>query len=142
MKNVLAMLLALILTTSICNAATTTKTNIGSNLKNAIKQDVEAAKQAVKSDVEKANKEKQAQNKAANKEKKAKLKQQRDTQVSNIDNQINQKKQQLNTVKKSSTMTETEKTIKTRAYERQIEALEARKARIDETYKKAINALK
>ena len=32
MKNVLAMLLALILTTSICNAAAT-KTNMGSNLK-------------------------------------------------------------------------------------------------------------
>lgn len=38
-------------------------------------------------------------------------------------------------------MTETEKTIKTRAYERQIEALEARKARIDEAYKKSIEAL-
>ena len=57
MKNVLAMLLALILTTSICNAATT-KTNMGSNLKNAIKKDIEATKKAIKSDVEKANKEK------------------------------------------------------------------------------------
>ena len=112
MKNVLAMLLALILTTSICNAATT-KTNMGSNLKNAIKKDVEATKKAIKSDVEKANKEKQAQNKAANKEKKAKLKEQRDTQISNIDKQIEQKKQQLNATKKSTTMTETEKTIKT-----------------------------
>ncbi len=138
MKNLLAMLLALVLTTSICNAATT---NVGTNLKNAIKQDVEAAKKAVKSDVEKANKEKQAQRKVANKEKKAKLKQQRDTQVSAIDNQINQKKQQLNTVKKSTAMTETEKTIKTRAYERQIEALEAKKARIDEIYKKSVKAL-
>ncbi len=139
MKNVLAILLALILTTSVCSAAT--KTTAGTSLKNAIKQDVEAAKSAIKSDVEKANKEKQAQNKAANKEKKAKLKEQRDSQISTVDNQINEKKQQLNTVKKSTTMTQTEKTIKTRAYERQIEALEAKKARIDEAYKKSIEAL-
>lgn len=137
MKNVLAILLALVLTTSVSFAATTT----GTNLKNAIKQDVEAAKKAVKSDIEKANKEKEAQNKAANKEKKAKLKEQRDSQISTVDSQINEKKQQLNTVKKSTTMTQTEKTIKTRAYERQIEALEAKKARIDETYKKSIEAL-
>ena len=113
MKNVLAMLLALILTTSICNAATT---NTGSNLKNAIKKDIEATKKAIKTDIEKANKEKQDSNKNANKEKKAKLKQQRDTQISAIDNQINQKKQQLNAVKKSTTMTETERTIKTRNF--------------------------
>ena len=137
MKNALAILLALILTTSVSFASTTA----GTNLKNAIKQDVETAKKAVKSDIEKANKEKQAQNKAANKEKKAKLKEQRDSQISTVDNQINEKKQQLNTVKKSTTMTQTEKTIKTRAYERQIEALEAKKARIDEAYKKSIEAL-
>ena len=140
MKNLLAMLLALVLTTSVCSAATV-KTNTGANLKNAIKKDVEATKKAIKADVERANKDKKAQNKSANKETKAKLKAQRDSQVSTIDNQINQKKQQLNTVKKSTTMTETEQTIKTRAYERQIEALEARKARIDEAYKKSIKAL-
>ncbi len=139
MKNALAILLALILTTSVSLAAT--KTNAAADLKNAIKQDVQTAKQAIKSDVEKANKEKQAQNKAANKEKKAKLKEQRDSQISTVDKQINDKKQQLNTVKKSTTMTQTEKTIKTRAYERQIEALEAKKARIDEAYKKSIEAL-
>ena len=55
MKNVLAMLLALIFTTSIASAATTSNTAV--NLKNAIKQDVTSAKEAIKKDLENADKE-------------------------------------------------------------------------------------
>ncbi len=140
MKNVLAMLLALIFTTSIASAATTNSTAV--NLKNAIKQDVTNAKTAIKKDLENADKEAKAKKEAQNKDKKAALKSKRDAQIAPIDNQIKTKKQQIKDVKKSTTMTETEKSIRVRSYERQIEALEAKKTRIDKAYQTGIDAIK
>ena len=76
------------------------------------------------------------------KDKKAALKSKRDAQIAPIDNQIKTKKQQIKDVKKSATMTETEKNIRVRSYERQIEALEAKKERINKTYQTGIDAIK
>ncbi|MCX4275446.1 MAG: hypothetical protein OSJ27_06665 [Candidatus Gastranaerophilales bacterium] len=140
MKNMLAMLLALIFTTSIASAATTNSTAV--NLKNAIKKDVTTAKEAIKKDLENADKEAKAKKEAQNKDKKAALKSKRDAQIAPIDNQIKTKKQQIKDVKKSATMTETEKNIRVRSYERQIEALEAKKERINKTYQTGIDAIK
>ena len=92
MKNMLAMLLALIFTTSIASAATTNSTAV--NLKNAIKKDVTTAKEAIKKDLENADKEAKAKKEAQNKDKKAALKSKRDAQIAPIDNQIKTKKQQ------------------------------------------------
>ena len=140
MKNVLAILLALVFTTSIASASTSNSTAV--NLKNAIKQDVTNAKQAIKKDLENADKEAKAKRETQNKDKKAALKSKRDAQIAPVDNQIKTKKQQIKDVKKSTTMTETEKNIRIRSYERQIEALEAKKERIDKTYQTSIDAIK
>ena len=140
MKNVLAMLLALIFTTSIASAATTNNTAV--NLKNAIKKDVTTAKESIKKDLQNADKEAKAKKEAQNKDKKAALKSKRDAQIAPVDNQIKTKKQQIKDVKKSTTMTETEKNIRVRSYERQIEALEAKKERINKAYQTGIGAIK
>lgn len=140
MKNVLAMLLALIFTTSIASAATTNNTAV--NLKNAIKKDVTTAKESIKKDLQNADKEAKAKKEAQNKDKKAALKSKRDAQIAPVDNQIKTKKQQIKDVKKSTTMTETEKNIRVRSYERQIEALEAKKERINKAYQTGIDAIK
>lgn len=140
MKNVLAILIALVLSTSFASAATTN--NSLTNLKNAVKQDVTNAKNAIKKDVDNAKAEQKASKEASNKEKKAALKEKRDAQVSEIDKQISTKKSQIKEVKKSTSMTETEKTIRVRSYERQIETLEAKKAKINEIYEKSAAAIK
>jgi len=140
MKNVSAILLALIFTTSIASAATTNNTAV--NLRNAIKQDVTSVKESIKKDLNNANKEAQAKKEAQNKDRKAALKSKRDAQIAPVDNQIKTKKQQIKDVKKSTTMTETEKNIRIRSYERQIEALEAKKERINKTYQTGIDAIK
>ncbi len=140
MKNVLAILLALIFTTSFASAATTATT--GTNLKNAIKKDITSTKEAIKKDLQNADKENKAKREAQNKDRKAALKTKRDNQVNAIDNQIKTKKQQIKEVKKSTTMTETEKNIRVRSYERQIEALESKKAKTNEIYNKGIESIK
>ncbi len=140
MKNVLAIILALVFTTSFASAATTNSS--AANLKDAIKKDVQNAKDAIKKDIQNADKESKAKKEAQNKDRKAALKSKRDAQIETIDKQIKDKKQQIKNVKKSTTMTETEKNMRVNSYERQIEVLEKRKTRINDTYQKGIDAIK
>ncbi len=139
MKNFLAVLLALVFTTSIASAASATTST---NLRDAIKKDITSTKDAIKKDLQNADKENKARRDAQNKDKKEALKTKRDNQVNAIDNQIKTKKQQIKEVKKSTAMTETEKNIRVRSYERQIEALESKKAKTNEIYNKSIEAIK
>ena len=104
----------------------------GSSLKNAVKSDVKATKTAVKSDV-KATKtgiknavktdienSKKAQTAAATAKKTEKL--------NKINSKLTELNNELTTVKNSKELTETEKTIRTRAIQRQIEFYNKQKA--------------
>ena len=66
MKNFLAVLLALVFTTSIASAASATTST---NLRDAIKKDITSTKDAIKKDLQNADKENKARRDAQNKDK-------------------------------------------------------------------------
>ena len=113
MKRILTLSLILALSTGISFGAT----NYGKSLKNAVKQDIQATKDAVKKDAD----EKAKANQSANEAKKAE-------KIKQIDEKIDALNKEKKNVQNSKTMTETEKTIKTRSLERQIEFYEKQKA--------------
>ena len=126
MKKYLGLALALCLSVSSVFAAS----SFGDAFKSAVKSDLNAVKEAVKQDAaaqkEAAQKQKQAQNAS----KKAQIEKERKEQLKPIE-----------TVNNDKTMLQTQKTIKLRAYERQLQSLNTRKTNINKIYDAKLKAL-
>lgn len=105
MKKIFLTLMALSLCTSISFAATT----YGTNVKNAIKQDIQQTKASVKKDIQTKQ---DANNAQATAKKQEKIKQ--------IDTKLNELNAEMKKVKADKTITETERTLKTTSLQRQI----------------------
>lgn len=117
MKKILTLFMAMTIATSVTFAAN----NFGNTLKNAVKQDIANTKSAVKTtakDVKTAVKkdienEKQAQATTAAAKKAEKIKQ--------IDTKLAELNKELTSTKNDKNITETERTLKTKTLQRQID---------------------
>ena len=117
MKKILTLLLLISMSTSISLAAS----SFGSTVKNAVKQDIVNTKSAVKSDVNTVKNavkqdivnQKQAQTNTAAAKKEEKIKQ--------IDTKLSDLNKELSSVKNDKSITETERTLKTKTLQRQID---------------------
>lgn len=103
--------MALAISTSASYAA-----SFWSSIKNAFRQDVKATKQAIKTDI---NNSKNAQAQAAAARKKESIKE--------INNQLSVLNKEMKTVKNDKNITETERVIRTRALQKQIDFYNNRK---------------
>lgn len=137
MKKFLVLALALSFTFSATHAATT----FGDALKNAVKSDIDAVKNAVKTDI--TNKASQAKTQSAEtkKAKKAEIEAKRNAQLAPILKQIEEKEAALKNAKNDKTLSETQKTIKTRTYQRQLEVLKTKKDSINKLFDAQLKAL-
>ncbi len=137
MKKYLGLALALCLSLSSVYAAS----SFGDAFKSAVKSDLNAVKEAAKQDVaaqkEAAQKQKQAQNSA----KKAEIEKQRKEQLKPIETEIKEVEKNIKSVNNDKTMLQTQKTIKLRVYERQLQSLNTRKANINKIYDAKLKAL-
>jgi len=111
MKKILVLVMALVVSTSASYAA-----SFWSSIKSAFKQDVKATKQAIKTDI---NNSKSAQAKAAAARKKESIKE--------INSQLSVLNKEMKTVKNDKNITETERVIRTKALQKQIDFYNKRK---------------
>ena len=125
MKKILTLSMVLALSCSVSFAA-----GFGASLKQAIKSDVEATKADFKEAVKKDVEAKQAENKAKADAKIKKYADKKAERIEQYNKKLNELNAQLKEVEKSKTMTNTEKTIKTKAIKRQIEFYNKQKAAI------------
>ncbi len=110
MKKVLALATMLALTTSMSFAATT----FGNSIKNAVKQDIQNTKSDLKEAVKKDMQAKaQAQTSASQAKKAEKIKQ--------IDSKLSELNKEMASTKKDKNISETERVLKTRQIQRQID---------------------
>lgn len=137
MKKYLGLALALCISVSSVYAAS----EFGTAFKNAVKSDINAIKDAAKQDV--ANQKAQAKKQAdANKKaKKDAIEQKRKEQLKPVEVQIKQKEKEIKDINKNSSLTQVQKTIKTRAAQRQLDALNTRKANINKIYDSQLKAI-
>ncbi len=116
MKKTLSALMVIAFCTGITFAA-----NQNVTLKDAIKRDVNQTKQAIKKDIsnskEAAKKDSQARQQAQNDAAKAR----KAEKVKQIDSKLKDLNAQMKTVKNDKNITETERTMKTRSIQRQID---------------------
>lgn len=137
MKKYLGLALALCLSVSSVFAAS----EFGNAFKNAVKSDLNAVKEAAKQDVaaqkEAAAKQKQAQNKA----KKNEIEKKRAEQLKPIEAEIKEKQQLIKDTNNDKTLLQTQKTIRVRAYQKQLESLNTRKANINKIYDAQLKAI-
>lgn len=124
MKKILTLAVVMAVSCSTCFAATT----FGKSIKNAVKQDIKntkkevkstnnAIKKAIKSDIENTEKAKTA---AATAKKTEKLNQ--------INSKLNELNKEMTTIKNSKEITETERTLRVKALQRQIDFYNKQKA--------------
>lgn len=137
MKKYLGIALALCFTISAASATS----DFGTAFKNAIKSDVQAVKEAAKKDVKNQQEASKKERQAQLKEKKQAIIDKRDTQLKPVQEQIKQKEQQIKDTKKDSSLTETQKTIRIRAYQRQLDSLNSKKDSINKLYNAQLKAL-
>ena len=130
MKKYLGLALALCLSVSSVFAAS----EFGNAFKNAVKSDLNAVKEAAKQD---AAAKKQAQNKA----KKNEIEKKRAEQLKPIEAEIKEKQQLIKQTNNDKTLLQTQKTIRIRTYERQLESLNTRKANINKIYDAQLKAI-
>ena len=127
MKKILTLVMVIVLSTSASYA-----TSFGQALKNAFRQDVKATKQEVKKDIKNTKKDIKDINKSIKNQIKTDIENTKKAQAEaeaarkkEALNQINAKLSDLNkqmkTVKNDKNMTETERVIRTRALQRQID---------------------
>lgn len=137
MKKYLGLALALCLSVSSVFAAS----EFGNAFKNAVKSDLNAVKEAAKQDVaakkNEAAKQKQAQNKA----KKAEIEKKRAEQLKPIEAEIKEKQRLIKQTNNDKTLLQTQKTIRIRTYERQLETLNTRKANVNKIYDAQLRAI-
>ena len=124
MKKILSLSILLALTTGASFAAS----DFGKSLKNAVKSDIQTMKNnakqtnsdlknAVKADIEAKKAEAKAQQLANQKEAAAK----KEAKIKEVEKQISALKKELNEVNSSTTITRTEKTLRTKAINKKIE---------------------
>ena len=137
MKRCLGLALALCLSVSSVFAAS----SFGSAFKNAVKSDINAVKDAAKQDIQAqkaaAQKQKQEQNKA----KKNEIEKERKEALAPVEADIKAVDKNIKDVNNDKTMLQTQKTIKLRAYERQLQSLNTRKTNINKIYDAKLKAL-
>lgn len=114
MKKILVLIMALVVSTSASYAA-----SFWSSVKNAFRQDVKATKQAIKTDI---NNSKNAQSQAAAARKKESLQE--------INNRLSVLNKEMKTVKNDKNITETERVIRTKALQKQIDFCNKQKKEI------------
>ena len=137
MKKYLGLALALCLSVSSVFAAS----EFGNAFKNAVKSDLNAVKEAAKQDVATQKAAAQKQKQAQNASKKAQIEKERKEQLKPIEAEIKEVENNIKTVNNDKTMLQTQKIIKVRAYERQLQSLNTRKANINKIYDAKIKAL-
>ncbi len=109
MKKILTLAVIFALSTSVTMAAN----KYGKAIKNSFKQDVQTIKESVKKDVDNSVKAKTEAQTAASAAKKAE-------KIKQIDAKLTKLNKELDSVKADKNITETERTIKTNAIQRQI----------------------
>ena len=114
MKKILVLIMALVVSTSASYAA-----SFWSSIKNAFKQDVKATEQAIKTDIQNS---KNAQTQAAATRKKEALKE--------VNDKISALNKDMKTVKNNKNITETERTIRINALQKQIDLYNKEKKEI------------
>lgn len=124
--SVLAMMLALTVTSAYA-------ANFGDSLKNAVKNDVKSVKQAVKQDLKNQRAKQTAEKRNA-------VIKERDQKINAINEEIKAKEKEIKDVEQNKSMTQTEKTLKLKAYNRQLEGLKSKKENTNKLYNARINA--
>lgn len=131
--SVLTMMLALTVTSAYA-------ANFGDSLKNAVKNDVKSVKQAVKQDLKNQRTEAQNQRAKQTAEKRNAVIKERDQKINAINEEIKAKEKEIKDVEQNKSMTQTEKTLKLKAYNRQLEGLKSKKENTNKLYNARINA--
>lgn len=117
MKRILTLAMVLALSGSMTFAAT----NFGASVKNAVKQDIKNTRTDIKKSVQQdIDNKKQEQTAASTAKKQEKIKQ--------IDAKLKELNKEMATVKNDKKITETERTLKTRSIQRQIDFYTKQKA--------------
>lgn len=124
--SVLTMMLALTVTSAYA-------ANFGDSLKNAVKNDVKSVKQAVKQDLKNQRAKQTAEKRNA-------VIKERDQKINAINEEIKAKEKEIKDVEQNKSMTQTEKTLKLKAYNRQLEGLKSKKENTNKLYNARINA--
>ena len=137
MKKYLGLALALCLSVSSVFAAS----EFGNAFKNAVKSDLNAVKEAAKQDVAAKKQAATAQKQAQNKAKKNEIEKKRAEQLKPIEAEIKEKQQLIKQTNNDKTLLQTQKTIRIRTYERQLESLNTRKANINKIYNAQLKAI-
>ena len=117
MKKLLTLATIIAISTSVSFGAT----SAFSDFKKAVKQDIQNTRAEVREAVKKDIEAEKAKNQSSAQAKKAE-------KIKEIDKKLAELNKELTTTKKSTSMTVTEKTLKTRALERQIEFYNKQKA--------------
>lgn len=137
MKKYLGLALALCMSVSSVFAAT----SFGSAFKDAVKSDLNAVKNAAKQDIQAQKEAAQKQRQEQNKAKKSEIEKQRKEALAPVESEIDKVEKNIKEVNSDKTMLQTQKTIKLRAYERQLQSLNTRKDNINKIYDAKLKAL-
>ena len=129
MKKYLILMLALSLGVGGSFAA-----SFGDSLKNAVKSDLNNVKSAVQQDIKTQQQEAQKQKAKENKAKIDAINKERNEKLSPIETEIKAKEAQIKSTKNDKTITETERTIRLKTYQRQLDSLNNKKTNINKLY--------
>ena len=137
MKKLSILLIAFLLTLSASYAA-----GFGDSLKNAVKSDLNAVKDSVKQDIKNQADAKKEQRMEQTKAKQSEIIKERDNKINAINKDLRTKEKELQAIQNDKTMTQTEKTLKSKALERQINNLKNTKENTIKLYNLKLNSMK